>query len=110
MTSPSLESLRDYAIQHGKVSKDEAGNYDWESYFSSLSGIAIDEFGEMEITNPESFVRGIVGKTNGENLTSVETKLLRQLISDRFSNIISTIEDFESIGTDIVAGKTVDFT
>lgn len=110
ITSPSLESLRDYAIQHGKVSKDEAGNYDWESYFSSLSGVAIDEFGEMEITNPESFVRGIVGKTNGENLTSVETKLLRQLISDRFSNIISTVEDFESIGTDIVAGKTVDFT
>ena len=110
MTSPSLESLRDYAIQHGKVSKDKTGNYDWESYFSSLSGVAIDEFGEMEITNPESFVRGIVGKTNGENLTSVETKLLRQLISDRFSNIISTVEDFESIGTDIVVGKTVDFT
>lgn len=107
ITSPSLESLRDYAIQHSKVSKDEAGNYDWESYFSSLSGVAIDEFGEMEITDPETFVRSI---TNGETLTDAENKLLRKLLSERFSNIISTIDEFESIGTNLIAGETVDFT
>jgi hypothetical protein len=30
----------------------------------------------MEITDPETFVRGIVGKTNGEDLNALETKLL----------------------------------
>lgn len=110
MTSPSLDSLRDYAIQHGKVPKDEAGNYDWESYFSSLSGVAIDEFGEIEITNPESFIREIIGKTNGEDLNALETRLLHQLLSDRFSQIDSSLKEIESIGADIIAGKPVDFT
>lgn len=110
ITSPSLENLRDYAIQHGKVSQDEAGNYDWENYFSSLSGVAIDEFGEMEITDPESFVRGIVGKTDEQDLSALETKLLHQLLSDRFSQIDSSLKEIESIGADIIAGKPVDFT
>lgn len=110
ISSPSLENLKDYAIQYGKISQDEAGNYDWENYFSSLSGVAIDEFGEMEIIDPESFVRGIVGKTDGQDLNALETKLLHQLLSDRFSQIDSSLKEVESIGADIIAGKPVDFT
>ena len=111
--TPTLKNIKDYAISANLIEEREAINdagetykyYDWEEYFSGLTGITIDSLGDVEITDADSFVRSIVGKNAKEQLTTVEQEWVNSLNSTITSSGKSAISTVKSLGTDAARGK-----
>lgn len=108
--NPTLEAIKDYAIDNNLVTgvdTDADGlidSYNWDTYFSTLQGVAIDAFGNMTITDAEAFYLSVTGKTK-DMLTAVDWELINLLGSQIDASNEAAIEAFGSIGASAAKGK-----